>query len=234
VVDDHPLVCEGLADLINRQSDVACCGSAGDIPAAHQAVAAANPDLVVVDLRLGGDDGLDLIKALRAGDAGLRMLALSQFDEFVYAERALRAGAHGYVSKAQAADELLNAIRKVLAGQTYVSQKIAAGALRRMIEEQPRRCGSEIGVLSGRELQVLKSIAAGQSTREIAAELGLSTKTIETHREHLKYKLGLSSAAELAGRAAECLHQQAEDKVVSSDPDQIPSHKSVLHSLQPP
>jgi DNA-binding NarL/FixJ family response regulator len=213
VVEDHPLVCEGLADLINRQRDVVCCGSARDIPAAHQAIAAQKPDLVVVDLRLGGDDGLDLIKALRAGGAGLRMLALSQFDEFVYAERALRAGAHGYVSKAQAADELLNAIRKVLAGQTYVSHKIAAAALHRMVEEKPRTYGSEIGVLSGRDLQVLKSIAAGHCTREIAAELGLSAKTVETHREHLKYKLGLSSAAELAERAAECLHQQGEDGV---------------------
>jgi len=208
VVDDHPLVCEGLADLINRQRDVVCCGSAGDIPAAQQAVAAQKPDLVVVDLRLGGDDGLDLIKTLRAGSDRLRMLALSQFDEFVYAERALRAGAHGYVSKAQAADELLIAIRKVLDGQTYVSQKVAAMALYRMIEENPPASGSDISALSDRELQVLKRVAVGQSNRQIAGELNLSVKTIETYREHIKYKLGLQSGSELARYANEWMQNQ--------------------------
>ena len=208
VVDDHPLVREGLADLINQQTDVMCCGGAGSISEAHEAVAEQMPHLVVVDLRLGDSDGLELIKDLRSGFADLRILALSQLDEFVYAERAMRAGANGYVMKEQAAAELLKAMRKVLAGDMYVSEKITAMAVRRMVEDRPLSRGSDVSALTDRELHVLKAVAAGLSNRYIAAELRLSVKTIETYREHIKYKLGLGSGTELIRYADEWARKQ--------------------------
>ena len=232
VVDDHPLVRAGLANLINRQKDVMCCGGAENISDARQAIVAQKPDLALVDLGLGEADGLDLVKELRAEMPGLRMLVLSQQDENVYAERALRAGAHGYVMKEQAADELLNAIRTVLNGQMYVSQNIAAMAVRRMIEDQPSPRRSNLASLTERERHVLKSVAAGQANREIAAELNLSVKTIETYREHLKYKLGLTSGTELTRYADQWSRAQtglqSAPPVIADAQEQIPLREPLM------
>jgi DNA-binding NarL/FixJ family response regulator len=197
VVDDHPLVCEGLADLINRQQDLRCCGTATNVLEAQKAVNEEEPDLLLLDLRLGEGDGLELIKLLKAQFAGLRILVLSQLDETLYAERALRAGAHGYVMKEQATEEVLHAIRAVIKGQIYVSQKIGLMALRRMVEDKTRDPVPELRHLSEREIEVFKAIGAGKGTREIAADMHLSSKTIETYREHLKYKLGATTASQL-------------------------------------
>src|SRR5262249_22960829 len=144
VVDDHPLVCEGLADLINRQQDLLCSGTATSELEAQKAVNEDEPDLLLLDLRLGEGDGLELIKLLKAQFADLRILVLSQLDETLYAERALRAGAHGYVMKEQATEEVLHAIRAVIQGQIYVSQKIGLMALRRMVEDKPPEPAPEL------------------------------------------------------------------------------------------
>jgi DNA-binding NarL/FixJ family response regulator len=201
VVDDHPIVCQGLADLLNRQSDVTCCGAVGNIAAARQGISSLRPDLVLLDLRLGCADGLETIKALKAQFEGLRILIISQFDETIYAERALRAGALGYVMKEQASEELLQAVRTVLAGQIYVSPSIGRMAVGRILEDKSPTAHSALSSLSDRELHVFNAIGAGRSTSQIAAELHLSVKTIETYREHLKYKLGFSTGAELVAQA---------------------------------
>jgi DNA-binding NarL/FixJ family response regulator len=144
VVDDHPLVCEGLADLINQQRDMCCCGFATDMLEAQQAAIQKRPDLALLDLSLGKEDGVELIKLLRARFAGLRILVLSQLDETIYAERALRAGALGYVMKEQATEEVLRALRTVATGQLYISQRVCVTAVMRLIEERPQGCGTRL------------------------------------------------------------------------------------------
>ena len=206
VADDHPIVCQGLADLINRQTDVVCCGLAASIVELQQAIPTHQPDLLLLDLRLGAVDGLESIKALKAQFPELRILVISQFDEGVYAERALRAGALGYVMKEQATEEVLRAIRTVIKGQIYVSPRISLMAVTRILETRPALPVPSLGALSDRELHVFKAIGAGKANRQIAADLKLSVKTIETYREHIKYKLRLSTSAELvlaAKKAAE-------------------------------
>lgn len=197
VVDDHPLVREGLVQIINRQSDLAACGEADSAAAALKAFAEFKPDLVTIDIRLENGDGLDLIRALSAQSPGLLALVISQCDESLYAERALKAGARGYVMKERATVEVLTAIRTILAGEIYVSPKIAALALHKMIGVKAGKEVGRISQLSNRELQVLQLLGAGLSTRKVAVKLGLSFKTIETHRENIKHKLGLPSAPEL-------------------------------------
>jgi DNA-binding NarL/FixJ family response regulator len=201
VVDHHPLVREGLADLINGQHDLLCGGGAGNMLEAQRAVAEQSPDLVLLDLRLGNEDGLELIKILKAQARELRILVLSQLDETVYAERALRAGAMGYVMKEQATDEVLSAIRRVLAGEICVSQEVAAMAVQRLLEDGPAMGGAQLSWLSDRELRVFNAIGAGQSVSAIAAELNLSVKTVQTYCKRIKYKFGLASGAELVGLA---------------------------------
>jgi DNA-binding NarL/FixJ family response regulator len=201
VADDHPIVCQGLADLINRQSDVESCGLAASIAEVQQMIPARNPDLVLLDLRLGAVDGLESIKALKAQFPNLRILVISQFDEGVYAERALRAGALGYVMKEQATEEVLRAIRTVLSGQVYVSPRISQMAVARILEQKPAVQIPDLRSLSDRELHVFKAIGTGKTNKQIAADLNLSVKTIETYREHIKYKLRLSGSAELVSAA---------------------------------
>jgi DNA-binding NarL/FixJ family response regulator len=199
-VDDYPIVRQGLADLINRQSDLECCGQAGSIVEAQEALAARQPHLMLLDLRIGTVDGLESIKTFKAQLPDLRILVVSQFDEMVYAERALRAGALGYVMKDQPLEELLRAIRTVLAGQLYVSSRVGVIAVQRIIEEKPT-ARAALGLLTDRELHVFRRIGVGRSNKEIAGEMGLSVKTIETHHQHIKYKLGLSSGVELLQQA---------------------------------
>ncbi len=203
VVDDHPLVREGLQAMISRQPDLICCGEADSAAGTQEAIESCKPDLLLLDLRLRSDDGLELVKALIARFPSLRILVISQFDEALYAERALRAGARGYVMKEQVTDEVLNAIRTILAGELYVSPRIAALALHKMIETRPAAPRGGLESLTDRELQVFQLLGAGLSTRHIATKLHLSFKTVETHRENIKHKLGLPDAAELARRAAD-------------------------------
>lgn len=201
IVDDHPIVCDGLTELLNRQADLVACGTAHTVAEAQNALAQERPDLVLLDLRLGQADGLETIKSLRKQFAGLRILVMSQLEETVYAERALRAGALGYLMKEQATEELLRAIRMVLHDQMYVSPSVSMMALKRILVEKPTAGAGDASALTDRELQVFTRVGRGKSNKEIAAELNLSVKTIETYREHIKYKLGLSSGAELVARA---------------------------------
>jgi len=211
VVDDHPLFRKGLMTLIDRQAYVCCCGEAHSVASAQQAVEALEPQAVVLDLRLGNEDGVELIKILKAQHPALPILVVSQHDEAIYAQRSLRAGANGYVMKEEATDEVLNALRTVVSGELYVSRKMAAVVLRQIFQTSPEKAsrGYEVENLSDREMQVFQLLGAGKSTREIATQLFLSFKTVESHRENIKHKLGATGAADLVRRASDWMHRQA-------------------------
>jgi len=204
LVDDHPMVRNGLAELINRTSDLVCCGEVGTAFEAQQAAAELKPDLVLLDLRLSQGDGLELLKVYKSHFPSLKVLVLSQLDELTYAERTLRAGAMGYVMKENATNDILSAIRQVLAGGIYVSSQLNELAVRRMAgthDKADNASPSSMDILTDRELQVFELLGKGESTRKIADALHLSLKTIESHRENIKRKLGLRDAAALVHRA---------------------------------
>lgn len=219
VVDDHPIVSQGLADLINLQPDLVCCAVAASFSGAQQAIAAQQPDLVLLDLRLGNADGLENIKALKALFGNVRILVVSQFEEMVYAERALRAGAAGYIMKDQATQTVVEAIRCVLAGQFYLSQRMSHLALAQMSEMETgtANIAPDLSTLTDRELHVLSAIGSGKGPKEIANDLHLSVKTVETYREHLKYKLGLASSPQLGRFALEWLQNQVPVDCLAAD-----------------
>ena len=197
VVEDHPVLCDGLKQLINNQQDLACVGVADDISGAKRLVEEREPDLMVLDLRLKGGDTLDFIKTLRVEHPEVKVLILSQYDELIFAERALRAGASGYIMKENATDEVLRAVRKVLAGELYFSERVATAIVQRTLREKPNSSRAGIERLSDREMQVFQLLGAAYSPREIAEQFHLSRKTIETHCEKIKHKLSLYTAAEL-------------------------------------
>jgi DNA-binding NarL/FixJ family response regulator len=197
VVEDHPVLCDGLKQLINTQPDLACVGVADDISGAKRLVDECKPDLMVLDLRLKAGDSLDFIKTLRVEYPEVKVLVLSQYDELIFAERALRAGASGYIMKENTTDEVLRAVRKVLAGQLYFSERVAAAVVQRVLREKPIATREGIERLSDREMQVFQLLGAAYSPREIAAQFRLSRKTVETHCEKIKHKLSLQTAAEL-------------------------------------
>jgi len=208
VVDGHPMVRHGLIGLMGQQTDLVCCGEASTAGEAQAAIAKLKPDLVILDLRLKGGDGLELIKSLKCLHPDLRILILTQYDAPLYAERALRAGALGYIIKDQAADEVLKAIRTVLSGEIYLTQAMAALLLHKLVGASRKASGTDVEQLTDRELHVLQLLGAGLSTREIASRLQLSFKTIETHRENIKFKLGLQNAVELIHFATNWASQQ--------------------------
>jgi DNA-binding NarL/FixJ family response regulator len=198
VVDDHPIVREGLAQMINREPDLAVCGDAADMHRALQLIEALKPDILIVDVSLEGPDGLDLLKHIRARDPSLPVLILSMHDESIYAERALRAGANGYIMKQEATDRVLDALRRILNHEIYVSARIANKMLQQFVGATGSdRKHSSVQDLSDRELEVLRLIGAGHATRQIAEELHLSVKTVETYQAHLKEKLTLRNSREL-------------------------------------
>ena len=197
IVDDHPIVRQGLAQLINQEKDLEVCGQAEDAHKAMQAIRQLNPDMVIVDISLKGTSGLELIKDLRVQYPDLPALMLSMNDEAVYGERALRAGAKGYVMKQEATEKVVTAIRQVLAGEVYVSNGMAAKMVSKLVGGGARTVGSPADCLSDRELEVFRMIGEGFSTREMAEKLHLSVKTVETYRAHIKDKLGLQDANEV-------------------------------------
>jgi DNA-binding NarL/FixJ family response regulator len=197
IVDDHPIVRQGLAQMINQEADLTVCGEAEEAQVALQAVAELHPDLVLVDLSLKGGSGLELIKALRARQNTLPVLVVSMHDESLYVERALRAGARGYIMKHEATDIMMNAIRRVLRGEIYVSDKMMTKLLGRFVLDSPDTGTSVLERLSNRELEVFRLIGEGHSTRHIAAVLHVSIKTVESHRAHIKEKLQLNDTVEL-------------------------------------
>lgn len=202
-MDDHALVRRGLAVMIGDEPDLEVCGEAADTVEALARVAALKPDLVIIDITLKTGHGLDLMKQIRARDERVRMLVLSMHDEKLFAERALRSGAMGYINKEEATSKVIEAIRQVLSGRVYVSAAMTERLLSRAAcsGEPSVRLPSEC--LSDRELTVFQMIGQGLPTREIAARLHLSIKTVETYREHIKSKLDLKNSAELSRHAAQ-------------------------------
>ena len=209
VADDHPVLRQGIIPLINRDHDLVCCGEADSIAATLQAVETLKPDLLLLDLHLGEGDGIEFIKTLHSLQPKLLILVLSQSDESVYAERALRAGAQGYIMKQEATSAVLNAIRTILNGELYVSRKISVAVLNKFLQAKPGVSTAPLDSLSDRELQVFQMVGAGMTSRQIAAKLGLSIKTIETHREKIKHKLGLQNGKELVLHATRWVEDQS-------------------------
>lgn len=201
VVDDHPLLRQGLALLINQQQDMEVCGEAEEAQTAMQLIAQRRPDVLILDISLNGPDGLELLKSIRASDSDLPVLILSMHDEAIYAERALRARANGYIMKQEASEKVLVAIRRILNGDIYLSDRMQNKMLQQFIGGAPSMIQSRIASLSDRELEVFRLIGEGRATREIAEELRLSVKTVETYQAHLKEKLSLRSGRELIQHA---------------------------------
>jgi DNA-binding NarL/FixJ family response regulator len=201
IVDDHPIIRQGLALLINRERDLAVCGDAEDANTALERIETLKPNLVVVDISLNGPDGLGLLKTIRARDSQLPVLMLSMLDEVLYAERALRAGANGFIMKQQATEQVLVAIRRILAGDIYVSDAMANKMLHRFVGGTPPEVESPIADLTDRELEVFRLIGKGQGTRQIAEALHISVKTVESYQAHIKDKLSLKNSRELVQRA---------------------------------
>jgi DNA-binding NarL/FixJ family response regulator len=213
IIEDHPIVCERVAQLINNQADLSVCGEANEPRAALDLIAVTRPDLVITGLSFQHAHGLGLVKDLQAYFPRLKVLVFSTYDESLYAERAVRAGARGFVHKREATDELLRAIRHVLSGQVYLSDKIAASKLREFFGRPVIKSGSALEQLSDRELEVLQLIGAGRSTRQIAAALHLDVKTIETYRARIKIKLNLTSSSQLIQQAKSLSAQTTEHQL---------------------
>jgi len=204
VVDDHPLLREGLSQVFNRQDDFVVCAEAATPAEAKSALFEKKPDVIVLDLMLGNADGIELIKALKTLDPSAAILVISLHDEGVYAERALRAGALGYIMKEQATEQVLAAARAVVRGEIYLSPKMNTLLLRQRLTDTSRtkeKPAKRELPLSDRELHVFRLLGAGLGTRQIAAELKISIKTVETYREKIKVKLNLKDGADLLARA---------------------------------
>ena len=199
IVDDHSVVRQGLSLIINQEEDLEVCGGAPDEQEALTAMDALQPDVAIVDLSLKGSSGLDLIKAVRDRGWNFPVLVLSMHDEALYAERALRAGANGYIMKEQADEAVLDGIRSVLKGDIYVSRQVQARMLQQYIGGQKELSGVE--TLSDRELQIFEMIGQGLSTQQMADRLELSVKTIEAHRVRIKKKLKTDTASQLMQQA---------------------------------
>jgi len=211
VVDDHPIVRQGLAQLINREADLTVCGEAEDVRTALQTIEPSSPDIVIVDVSLNGPDGIDLLKTIRTRDPRLPVLILSMHDESLYAERALRAGANGYIMKQEATERVLVAIRQILGGGVYVSERMAQKMVQQLVKGSGAPKQSVIGELTDRELEVFRLIGQGRSTRRIADELHLSVKTVESYYAHIKEKLSLQNARELVQHAVQWVESQESD-----------------------
>jgi len=197
VVDDHPMMRQGLAQLIGAEADLSVCGEAENAEQALGTVEALKPDLVLADISLPGKNGLELIKDFQAIRPGLPILVISMHDESLYAERVLRAGGRGYIMKQEGGKKLMQAIRQVLGGQIYVSEKMSADILEMFSGRRTGTEGSPVEKLTDREFEVFQLIGQGKATRDIAEQLHLSVKTVDVHRANIKTKLKLKSAAEL-------------------------------------
>ncbi len=210
LVDDHPIVRHGLSQLIGREDDLEVCGEADHVTEALRAIQELKPDLVLVDISLRDSNGLELIKRVRSSGSDLPLLVLSMHDEALYAERALRAGANGYVMKEQADETVVEAIRKILGGELYLSKEVSGQMLRQFIGGRKTATQSSgVERLSDRELEIFQMIGQGLSTHEIADKLGLSSKTVEAHRAHIKKKLQLEKATQLVHQAIRWVESEA-------------------------
>jgi DNA-binding NarL/FixJ family response regulator len=211
LVDDHPFMRAGLAQLIDRQPDLMVCGEAGNPAEALQALAHTKPDLVLSDLTMPGRSGLEFIKDLKATHETIAILVVSMHDESVFAERSLRAGARGYIMKEAGGENLLAALRQVLRGDIYVSPRMSARILEGLAGTRPRGSSSPIEKLTDREFEVFQLIGLGKSTRDIASQLHLSPKTVDVHRANIKEKLGLLDATALIRHAVRWVETQGKE-----------------------
>jgi DNA-binding NarL/FixJ family response regulator len=209
LVEDHPITREGFAQLLNFESDLQVCGQATTAQEAVLAVQAAQADLVIVDMSLAGASGLDLIKDLGQRHPALPILVLSTHEESLYAERALRAGAKGYVMKSEPTEHIFTAIRHVLRGKIYLSQRMHERLAGKLAADSSADGASEMDILTDRELVVFQLIGQGRSTTQIAAALNLSPSTVATHRAHIQEKLHLETLPELVCRAAQWVQNQS-------------------------
>lgn len=196
IVEDHPFFRSGIAEWLNNQQTVTCCGEAGSVQEARIALVNCRPDVILMDLRLADGEGLDLIAEITRTNPLIRCIALSQFDEDLFAHRALKAGARGYLMKSEATDAVLQAIETVVKGDIHLSPRMAVRLLQNIFPD-PQSRSPHLANLTDRELQVFRLLGGGLSTSEISKHLKLSPKTIETYREHLKNKLALADSPAL-------------------------------------
>ena len=202
VVDDHPLVREGLVSMINREPDLAVCGEAEGLPSALVAIAARVPDIVITDLSLKDGSGLSLIKELRAQYPVLNILVVSMHEESYYAERAFRAGARGYLTKRESTGRIAEAIRRVVQGKIYASNELLEKLAERSLSQPGDERRSPTDLLSDRELEVFQLYGRGLESKQVAKDLGLSIKTVEAYTARIKEKLGLGNFNEFIRAAA--------------------------------
>lgn len=201
IVDDHPIFRMGMAELLNQEEDFTVCAVAEDINGARKALREERPDMAIIDITLAKDNGLDLVKEIAASDSPIPMLVLSMHDESVWAERAIRAGAKGYIMKKEASESVISALRNISEGRVHVSQNMMALLLDKLQVNPSSQGAPTEEVLTDRELEVFRLIGLGLSTREIADRMHLGVKTIGTYRDRIKHKLRIKSASELTRRA---------------------------------
>lgn len=211
VVEDHPIFRLGLRELINQEQDMLVCGEAKDIQTAWESVQALQPDLVIADITLEDGDGIELTKRIKRHFRDLPVLILSMHDEFLYAERALHAGARGYIMKQEAMESVVKAARQVIAGKVYLNERMKEHILATLSLPRQDRDVAPLARLTDRELEVFSLIGRGLGTRDIAKRLNLSVKTIGTHRERIKVKLGLKNANELLRHAVNWARMERRD-----------------------
>jgi DNA-binding NarL/FixJ family response regulator len=214
IVDDHPVVREGLSALISGQPDLAVCGQAAGCAEAVSLLEMTQPDLIIIDISLKDGNGIELIKRIRARNASVRFLVSSMHDESVYAERALRAGALGFLGKQESTQKIIDAIRRVLEGKIYLSERMSQRLLHGLVAGSTER--SSVEALADRELQVFELIGEGLNTRQIAAQLHLSSKTVETYRGRIRDKLNLGRGSELAHYAMQWVMQTGQEKATET------------------
>ena len=201
IIDDHPLLVQGLSDLINAQPDLEVVGTSGDWTVALKHLQKQEPSIVVLDITLENSNGVEVLKNLKVHFPSLRVLMLSMHDENLYAMRSLKAGAAGYIMKAEATEKVVTAIRKILSGEVYLSDSMSKKMMSQLVGRRRDTGGSPLEDLSDRELEVFQMIGEGLTTRQIAEKLHLSVKTVETHRAHIKEKLNLTNSTELVQHA---------------------------------
>ncbi|MBC8009203.1 MAG: response regulator transcription factor [Burkholderiales bacterium] len=208
LVDDHPITRQGVRVLIDQEPDLTVCGQADSAPAALQLIQTLKPDLAIVDITLKTTSGIELLKNVKAILPDLPVLIMSMHDESLYGERALRAGAKGYIMKHEASEHILVAIRSVLEGDLYLSEKMKEKMLHRLVRSKKNEVVFTIDTLSDREMEVFQLIGNGFGTRQIAEKLNLSVKTIDSYREHLKLKLRLDKGADLVRHAIQWVRSE--------------------------
>ncbi|HNR71051.1 MAG TPA: response regulator transcription factor [Candidatus Paceibacterota bacterium] len=201
LVDDHPLVRERMAEIINQEPDLMVCGEAQDRAGALAAMAAHRPELAIIDLALKDSDGLELIKDIRLHWPNVLMLVVSMYEESLYAERVIRAGARGYVTKQEATRDILSAIRRVLSGRVYLNENVSARIIDRLADRSVPGAATPAEMLADRELQVFELLGRGLAVKEIARRLRIATKTVDTYRRRIREKLNLQTSSQLLQHA---------------------------------